>query len=470
MTESSTSASPSSTTTSASDPAIAQTSNHHSGFPVGAIAGIVVAVALIALAIGGYFLRKNLNKRKQRRDAAELGTDAPLPKDRQEVEGTPAAQDLYEKRVVETNDYPVHTGMESPPLEMGGDRVTFEDYYGPTKTHGSAMELATEPIPRSELSSPEPLSGRATPTLLQARSELSTPDPTCAEMASPFYSAHSHPSPPVEVPSALSSPRSLQKRPSLRHSQHGRLPSTTSDESGFVTLPIQGVQGVQRTGSQNSFSRDGTALRPVHIRKDSDDSAFTQDTVHAHRLSQRRKNSAESGLTNDTIHARRPSHSRVDSNDSTVSDALLSPSPFNMHEPAAMAPRVEEAEEELDQDSDSPLVGRDDVVPAIAQLGRRGSANLITQLSPPSSPSRSTTSIPRKEVASPTPPPTTAVHRRQESTSGAQQAPPSAYSHLSAGSAGGRVRSSSSASGSRFEEDFREELSQKKGSFESRRK
>ncbi|KAL8789039.1 MAG: hypothetical protein Q9195_007005 [Heterodermia aff. obscurata] len=463
VTESSTSGTSSPSPTSTNTPAIVNAPSHHSGFPVGAIAGIVVAVALIALAIGGWFLRKNLKKRKQRGHAAELGADAPLPKGRHEVEGDPAAEGSNEKRAVETNDYPVHTGMDSPPLEMGDDRVTFEGYYEPTKDHGAPMELGTEPIPRSELSSPEPRSGRASPTLLQARSELSTPDPQCAEMASPFYSTHSHPSPPAEFPSALSSPRSLQTRPSLRRSVHGRLHSTTSDESGFTTLPLQGVQ---RSGSQNSaFSKDGTPLRPAHIRKDSDDSAFTQDTIpatpHSHRLTghQRRQDSIES---TDTIPAHRPSHSRVDSNDSsTVSEALLSPSPFTMHHQPASTRVDEAAEEDLDQDSDSPLVGTSDAVPAIAQLGRRGSANLINQLSPPSSPSRSTMSIPRKEVgASPTP---TAAHRRQESSSSAQQAPPSAYSHLSTGA--GRVRSSSS--GSRFEEDFREEA---KGSFESRRK
>lgn len=448
--------------------------NHHSGFPVGAIAGIVVAVALIALAIGGWFLKKNLYKRKLKREAMELGADAPLPRDRHEVEGDPAAEVSDEKRGFETNEYP-HTGMESPPLEMGDDRVTFEGFYGPSKNqHGAATELATEPIPRSELSSPEPNSGRASPNLLQARSELSTPDPQCAEMASPFYSTHSHPSPPAEFPSALSSPRSLQARPSLRRSVHGRLHSTTSDESGFITLPLQGIQ---RSGSQNSgFSKDGTPLRPAHIRKDSDaSSGFTNDTIPApnHRPSHpRRKDSAESGFTADTIPAR-PSHNRVDSNDSsTVSDALLSPSPFlTPHHydqpptPAAgtISPRVDEAEEDLDQDSDSPLVGTSDVVPAIAQLGRRGSANLINQLSPPGSPSRSTTSIPRKEVpssTSPTPTPATTTTTTTTTTG-----PPSAYSHLSTGNAGTRVRSSSS--GSRFEEDFREEL---KGSFEARRK
>ena len=475
VTESSTSSTPSSSPTSTSGPAVVNTSSHHSGVSVGAIAGIIVAVVLIALAIGGYFVWKRQKRRKQghhANDAKELAADAPLPKGRHEVEGTPAADGLYEKRAVETTDYPVHTGMESPPLEMGDDRVTFEGYYEPDKSHGDAMELATELSPRSELVSPEPPSGRASPTLLQNRSELSTPDPQCAEMASPFYSANSQSSPPIDFHSALSSPRSLQGRPSLRRSVHERLPSATSDESGFTALPLQNVQ---RIGSQNSgFSKDGTALRPAHIRKDSDDSGFTQDTIPAQGLSQRRKDSAESGFTNNTIPARRPNHGRVDSNDSTVSDALMSPSPFNMHEPATLRPRVDEEEEELDQDSDSPLVPITDGVPATAQLGRRGSANLINQLSPPLSPNRSTTSIPRKEVASPTPPPPpppSAAHRRQESSSSAHQAPPSAYSHLSTGSAGGRVRSSSSASGSRFEEDFRDELSQRKaGSFESRRK
>ena len=405
-----------------------------------------MVVVLILLGIGGWFFRKHLQKRKkQQPDSAELGADAPYPKHHKEVDATHAEESYDRKEAVETNAYSV-MGMESPRLEMGDDRVTFEGYY--SKGHGTPMELpATGPIPepinRSELSSPEPVSRQASPTPY----ELSTADPPCAEMASPLNSPMA--TPPLEPPSALSSPR--YSRPGLgsRRTGNDRLSSSTSDASGFNILHIQRMSSPRSNNS--GFSKDATPLRPERIRKESDDSGFTQETTTGRPPISMRNDSTESGFTLDTLPARRPSQGRLNSDDSNVSDALMSPKqlPYHphhlgSHDPEPMATPLEE---EIDQDSDSPLVGSTE--PQIAQLGQRRSANLISQKSSSSSPSKS--SIPRNEVASLPP---SRGHRRQELMGG----PPSALSSPYLGSSGftGTVRSSSI--GSRFGEDFGKEV------------
>ena len=446
--------------TSAGGPAIVATPNHHSGFPVGAIAGIVVAVIIIVLAVGGFLLRKKIAgyfrrkklakmERKEKGDRKELAADPPPPRGRQEFDAVDAETGREKMGALEAA-YPV--GMESPPLEMGS---SFEGYYHPKVDHGDRKELASpEPHPRSELSSPEPISRQQSPNLIPTQhSELSTPDPQCAEMASPFDSVR--PSPHYDPNSALSSPRWTRPPLGGRRSGLDRVSTTTSSgESGM--LPIQ------RHGSQHSaFSKDGTPLRPAHIRRDSDDSGFTQETLTGQTPRPRslRQDSTESGFTVDTLTRRPSQHQRInsdDSNVSNVSDPLLSPRPLphpSFHPTRDSATMDPHPEEEIDQDSDSPLVGTSE--PQTAQVARRGSGNLITQMSPPASPGKS--SIPRKEVASPS---SVHGHRRQESSVGG--GPPSAFQSPQVGGQGfhshSRMRSSSSASGSKFEEHLTDEV------------
>lgn len=388
-------------------------------------------------------------ERKEKGDRKELAADPPHPRGLQEFDAVDAETGREKTGAVEAT-YPM--GMESPPLEMGG---SFEGYYHPKVDHGDRKELASaEPFPRSELSSPEPISRQQSPNLIPTQhSELPTPDPQCAEIASPLDSVH--PSPYYDPNSALSSPR--LPRPSLgsRRSAVDRVLSTTSDESGFNMLPIQ------RHGSQNSaFSKDMTPLRQAYNRRNSDDSGLTQETMTGRTPRPRslRQDSTESGFTVDTLTRRPSQHQRINSNDSNVSnvsDPLLSPKPlrqpsFHPRDSTTMDPHLEE---EIDPDSDSPLVGTSE--PQTAQVARRGSGNLITQMSPPASPGKS--SIPRKEVASPF---SAHGHRRQESSVGG--GPPSAFQSPQVGGQGfhshSRMRSSSSASGSKFEEHLTDEV------------
>ena len=448
--------------TPAGGPAIAATPNHHSGFPVGAIAGIIVAVIIIALAVGGFFLRKKIRgyfqrrkqdkkDRKEKGDRKELAADPPHPRGLQEFDAVDAETGREKMGAVEAT-YPL--GMESPPLEMGGSPIAYEGYYHPKGDHGDRKELASaEPLPRSELSSPEPISRQQSPNLIPTqRSELSTPDLQRAEMASPFDSVRS--SPHYDPSSALSSPRWPRPPLGSRRSGLDRVSTTTSsDESGLNTLPIQ------RNGSQHSaFSKDGTPLRPAHIRRDSDESGFTQETLTGRTPRPRslRQDSIESGFTNDTLTRRPSQHQRINSDDSivsNVSDPLLSPLPHSSFHPPRDSTMDPHPEEEIDQDSDLPLV--DTSEPRTAQVARRGSGNLIQQMSPPASPGKS--SIPRKEVATPS---STHGHRRQESSVGG--GPPSAFQSPQVGGQGfhshSRMRSSSSASGSRFEEHLTDEV------------
>lgn len=366
------------TPTAPGGPAIVKTVNKSSGFPVGAIAGIVVALVVVVFAVGGWFLYKYLKKRKQNRPITpELASDVPYqyPKDRQEVEGNSSGSFSGKKEAIGANEYSVHE-MESPPMEMGDNRVYFEGSYN-SFGHGCPSELPTDIPPRSELSSPEPVSRQASPT-----PELSSRDPQCflSEMASPTLSAQN--TPPLEPVSALSSPR--WSRPGLgsRRPAHHRLSSDVSDESGLTTLPIQ------RMGSQNSaFSKDGAPPHPPHNRKDSNDSGVTQDTVPICRPSQLHKDSTESGFSLDAHPRQRPGFHRMDSTDS---DPLKSPKQIyhqlmSHRDSTTMRTRMEE-----ETDSDPEIHA--------AELVQRGSAQLINQSSPPSSPSKQP--YPRKEVAS----------------------------------------------------------------------
>lgn len=424
------------TPTPTGDPAIVKTVNQSSGFPVGAIAGIVVALVLIVLACGGFWYYK---KRKHtERDESELPTNAPYPQNIAEVDGN--IPDSYyggKKEAVEASAYSIPTGMESPRMEMGDDLVYFEGSQTITELPAGDT-IHREPIPRSELSSPEPISRQASPTPDDI-AELSSRDPhwCLTEMDTPAQSPPA--SPPLETYSALSSPQFPRPPMGSRRPAPHRFSSTASDESGFIIMPIQ------RHDSQRSgFSKDGTPIRPPHGRKDSDDSGFTQDTMLTRRPGQfARKDSTESGVTLDAIHGRRPTFQRMNTSDS---DPLMSPKvlpshPFSSRESAAMDTRMEE---EMDSDTEVHAA-------TSAELVRRGSAQLITQMSPPASPSKK--SIPRKEVASPS---HSYSHARQDSGG-----PPSAFSspRLESSSLTGRVRSSSS--GSRFEERFTDDVPEK---------
>ena len=431
------------TPTPTSGPAIVKTVNKTS-FPVGAIAGIVVALVLI-LACGGLLYYKKGWKRKDTRpdtpeleaekpEGTELAADAPYPKFHREVEDNP---DSYygKKEAVETSASSIPPGMDTPRLESGDVRVYVEGSQ-------TITELPGEAVPRSELSSPEPpelISRQASPTPNDI-AELSNSNPSdypwfYPEMATSAHSPHISP-PSEETYSALSSPR-IPPRPQMgsRRPASQRLSSTASDESGL--LPIQ-LQETQRSGN---FSKDGTPNRPPHGRKDSDESGFTQDTFLTRRPSQfaQRKDSTESGVTLDNIPGGKQSFHKMNTSDS---DPLMSPKALPSH-PFTSRESTMETRMEEDIDSD-PEVGA-------AELVRRGSAQLINQMSPPASPSKK--SIPRKEVASPSSQSHPYPLSRQDSSG-----PPSAFSSPRLESSGFTGHMRSSSRGSRFSERFTDDV------------
>ena len=368
--------------------------------------------------------------KKKRRDTnsdeSELAADAPYPKHHKEVPGDEPDSYYGKKEAVEASAYSVRTGMESPRMEMGDDRVYFEGSQTITELP-AGDSIPQEPYLRSELTSPEPVSRQASPTPDVAELYNSRdPHWNLPEMATPPHSAPN--APPLEPYSALSSPRpALGNRRPASH----RFSSTASDDSGFMFI--------QRHDSQRSgFSKDGTPLRPPHGRKDSEESGFTQETLLTQRPSQfARKDSTESGVTFDTNPGHKPSLHRMNTSDS---DPLMSPKvlpshPFSSGESATMETRLEE---EMDSDAEVHA----------AELVRAGSAQLINQPSPPASPSKK--SIARKEVAAP---PISYSHSRQDSGG-----PPSAFSSPRSESSSFEPRMRSSSRGSRFSERFTDEV------------
>lgn len=269
---------------------ITKTTNHSSkSFPVGAIAGIVVAVILIAF-VSGFFTarwyrRSRSGKSKQRMDGCEeLDVIVPYPHGKVEVEEDNGRHSSdggpTEKKGAMVSTYQV--AADSPGIEIGSSDSYVAHHHGVANHGANRVELPGSPPPppsRSEAPSPEPQWSRA---------EMSTPEPplelwvpgaarVLTEMPSPDQrpTLINTSTPSSELPSALQSP--TIPRPTRRPAQHPPHVRQGSSDSISAYTPTN--------PSHLRNDSNDTGVRPASIRKYSDDSGVTQDTMVTPRLS-----------------------------------------------------------------------------------------------------------------------------------------------------------------------------------------
>lgn len=277
-----------------------------------AIAGIAIALVVLALLAGGIILNCHRRKRKarrERRDKAELPSDPPLPRHARELDGT--------GRPDPQKGVPDVTVEEKDQAQMDQTEVRLMDQ-GNTGSHGPMVELPSpdpfrpelpsqdsyrfelpspEPFLRSELSTPEPI----------ARSELSTPEPGWPGSSELEDGTIGEPSPPLDgVPSPVSSPSSLRSR------NRGREPPFRKDSS-------ESEAGWPRTGS---IRRSRPSLRHSRMVSSESESSFHPDRVpsRSSRPTHVRMDSSESesGGVRANFGSLRPLHQRLDSTGSVT--------------------------------------------------------------------------------------------------------------------------------------------------------
>ncbi|KAL8822060.1 MAG: hypothetical protein Q9191_007197 [Dirinaria sp. TL-2023a] len=307
---------------------ITKTTNHSSSksFPVGAIAGIVVAVILVAF-VSGFFTarwykkKSRSAKRKQVDEREELEINFAYPRDKVEVEDTgPHSSDdgTGDKKHTKVSVNPV--SADSPGIEIGSSDSYLSHY--PGNYHGMPMELPGSPPPRSEAASPEPQYSRA---------EMSTPEPPSELWSDGARSLNEMPStdqrptlidthsPSPELPSALQSPVFPRPKAGSRRSAQYRLSTASSERPTH-----------DRQGSNDSISAYAPT-NPSHLRNDLNDASV--------RPAITRKESNDSGLTQDTALVspiQRPEHRRSNSEDTieTRLEGLSSTALFGSTQPS----------------------------------------------------------------------------------------------------------------------------------------
>lgn len=235
------------------------------GIGTGAIAGIAIAIVLIASLVGAFFVYRSL---KRRRNGKRFPTS-------EELEGEPEFKPNFDqdfkqdfpqdpepkKHMTATTVIAVDSPM-TPPLEADGGYFSVSNEKEPYYAH--AMELPGSPGSppnRSEMGSPEPPELES-PNPEIIRSELSTPEPRLAwELPSPDPS-HEMPASP-----AISSMSSSQPSPPVNEDRRSGLNSPRQ-------LPIQrpASDRFDSSESEAGWTRDGMSQRPFHTRYDSSES------------------------------------------------------------------------------------------------------------------------------------------------------------------------------------------------------
>lgn len=285
-----------------------QTTNNSShGFPVGAIAGIVVAVILIAF-VSGFFTAKHYRRTHKRKNsminnAEELpAADPRYPHDTAEADGSSSLDDIPDKKLPYVTSYSV---PGSPGFELGG-----------STSYMPRMELPGSPPPGSPpLHSPPSRSGAPSPDNYFGLAEMPSREPSApelwstregmtSEMPSPQLRSTilSSNTPPADHHSALSSPSPISTRPSIsvRQSAIDRF-STSSSHS----------QPMHEPQDSNDSVSAYTPVHPSHLRQDSNDGDSL--TTPDRRASQR---SDSDPLVSPVVH--RQSYHRMSSHGETV--------------------------------------------------------------------------------------------------------------------------------------------------------
>ena len=218
-------------------------------FPVGAIAGIAIAVVIITLICGTLAICYNLKKRRRRasNDTSELAAHPTHPKDKEELEDT--ARSVPQKAAVTLGLGKRHDGGgkssgASVTIKEIDDEDDMDEKVAGNDTKALIEHSDTAACQRAELPSPEPW----------LRPELESPDPTLmrSELSTPESGFRAEPSP-------LPSPHSI---------------TDSALASPSWSLPIQTTGGPSTPGSSS-------VPRPqlVHGRQDSQESTGTRDII-----------------------------------------------------------------------------------------------------------------------------------------------------------------------------------------------
>lgn len=288
-----------------------------------AVAGIVSAIAVLALLAAGILLYFRIRKRKARarRLQAELASDPPLPRDTPELDGSgnPNPQKggpgvtVEEKEQAQMDQTELllmnqaNAGGHGPIIELASPDLFRPEL--PNQEPYHRFELPSpEPGLRSELSTPEPI----------VRSELSTPEPGWPASSELGDTTVGEPSPPLDgVPSPVSAPGSFYSG-NRRREPHRRMDSSESEGGWHQTgTPPRSRPSLRHSRmisseSESSFQANrapSDSSRPTQIRMDSTDS--------------------ESGVIHANSNSVRAPHRRLDSTDSVITMetrlALISP-------------------------------------------------------------------------------------------------------------------------------------------------
>jgi len=251
------------------------------GIGTGAIAGIAIAIVLIASLCGAFFVFRSLKRRRNSKKAKfeELEGEPKFIPDIDQDSKHDYSHDLEtaKKPMAAATVTAVDSPMTPPLSEVDGGY--FAAINGKERYSSNIIELPGSPgshLNRSEMGSPEPPELES-PEPEALRSELSTPEPRLAwELPSP------DPSHEMPVSPGISSVSSSQPSPPLIDNRCSGLNSPQQ-------LPIQRPTSDRFDSSESEagWTRDGMPHRPFH----------------------RRYNSSESLQS-------RPSHSRMGSSDS----------------------------------------------------------------------------------------------------------------------------------------------------------
>lgn len=265
-----------------------------------AIAGITIAVVVLALLIGGFIL---LRLRKAKGLPQEPAGGPPHPHHAEELDGSerPHPQKSVPGVMVEEKDQARIHQSELHLLEQSDSashRARAELPELPPNENSHPFELASSELGlRSNVSTPEPV----------ARSDFSTPEPEWQGSPDLGDVNVGEPSPPLDGgPSPVSSPGSLWS------GHQRREPPIRKDSSGSET-------GWQRTGSNGHSRRSKRHTRKISAGSESS-SRPERKPLGSSQSSHVRVDSSESegGVIRGKF-ASRPPHQRLDSNDSVMS-------------------------------------------------------------------------------------------------------------------------------------------------------
>ena len=252
--------------TSTNGPIVKTTSSSGShGIGTGAIAGIAIAIVVMASLIGGFFVFKCIRRRSDAKLKDSIIIEHPEAKVSPEGDED-SKQDFsgdleVKKPVAATVTVTDAVGPMTPPSEVEGSYFSAGNDKGQAQSH--TFELSGSPPSRSELGTPEPWPREMpSPDPEAMRSELSTPDPSYNHPELPS------PDPSHELPSpGLSSVSSGQPSPPLHDNRRSALHSPAH-------LPLQRPlsERMDSSESEAGWTRDGMPRRPFHRRYQSEES------------------------------------------------------------------------------------------------------------------------------------------------------------------------------------------------------